>query len=36
MGWVEEKGNWKWFQNGRQISGWFLSPEDNRYYYSSL
>ena len=33
MGWVEEKGNWKWFENGRQITGWFLSPEDNRYYY---
>ena len=33
MSWVEEKGNWKWFENGRQITGWFLSPEDNRYYY---
>ena len=33
MSWVEEKGNWKWFENGRQIIGWFLSPEDNRYYY---
>ena len=33
MSWVEEKGNWKWFENSRQITGWFLSPEDNRYYY---
>ena len=34
MSWVEEKGNWKWFdENGKQITGWFLSSEDNRYYY---
>ena len=34
MSWVEEKGNWKWFdENGKQLFGWFLSPEDNRYYY---
>ena len=34
MSWVEEKGNWKWFdENSKQLTGWFLSPEDNRYYY---